>query len=264
MAVLFAGTNTPVIYSSMLTIVSSSISFSRFSRNDGKVLSMSSLLSSPPRCSLGSCLNGGHSSWCTLYTGCGSATFSSGFTRPRRASSPLLSWALCALPRPLPLLPLQGQILLYVYLGEPGALQSYPSLSAPTAQSGNIVAVLCIHDLLKQFQITIKPCILKGLEVFSTSKTRFRSWLMESLDRLCLLFQRCAYAVHKLLAQLRQLRNFLVGLRHPDDSTHLSHYVFQFCIHDVGLAVPRRYSAYQRTGEDSQLFTAKEITRIGS
>ena len=67
-------------------------------------------------------------------------------------------------------------------------------------------------------------------------------------------------AVHKLFAQLRQLRNLFIGLRHPDDGTHLCHHVFQFRIHDVSLAVLVDVQHIQRTGKDGQLLTAKEIT----
>ena len=77
---LVHGANPPVIYSSMLTIVSSSISFSRFSRNAARYLSTSSLLSSRHDAVLATVLMETFFVVRTLYTGCGSATFSSGFT----------------------------------------------------------------------------------------------------------------------------------------------------------------------------------------
>ena len=116
-----------------------------------------------------------------------------------------------------------------------------------------------VHNLLKQFQITIELCILIGLGV-QHFKDTVPILIDGILDRLCLLFQNAHIAVHKLLAQLRQLRNLLVGLRHPDNGAHLGHHVFQFCIHDVGLTVLVDIQHIQRTSEDSQLFTAKEIS----
>ena len=116
-----------------------------------------------------------------------------------------------------------------------------------------------VHDLLKEFQITVELRILIGLGV-QHFKDTVPILIDGILDRLCLLFQNAHIAVHKLLAQLRQLRNLLIGLRHPDDGVHLSHHVFQFCIHDVGLAVLVDIQHIQRTGEDGQLLTAKEIT----
>ena len=116
-----------------------------------------------------------------------------------------------------------------------------------------------IHDLLKEFQITVELRILIGLGVQHFKDTV--PILIDGIfDRLCLLFQNAHIAVHKLLAQLRQLRNLLVGLRHPDNGAHLGHHVFQFCIHDVGLAVLVDIQHIQRTSKDGQLLTAKEIS----
>ena len=65
-----------------------------------------------------------------------------------------------------------------------------------------------VHDLLKQFQITVKLRILIGLGV-QHFKDTIPILIDGILDRLCLLFQNAHIAVHKLLARLRRLRNFL-------------------------------------------------------